>query len=286
MKNIIYLALALVIFSCSTDNSQEPEEESTNTLIIKQIKDVRDNYERNYFFDTSGRLDSITDTEVFPEYDYILEKYEYSSDNKLIGYYNTAGSEEGFSVITYTNNNITNYSYGTLGFGTDSPVNITENTLSYYDYSQTNWDVDDEEIELTFNSNSLQFITQRKHIAFNYMPNSDFNVTDFEYDNNFNLIEKHQTLEYGNPSDLTETAVYDDKKNPIAESMYDYKLALNIIRPYPYEMNTNNVLSRTNFQGTTYVYEYIYNDDDYPVSAIKTNSNTNEVTNTITYTYY
>ncbi|WP_323788298.1 hypothetical protein [Psychroserpens sp.] len=286
MKNIIYLVLALFIFSCNSDNSQEPEEVTTNTLIIKQINDVRENYERNYFFDPNGRLDSITDTEVFPSFNYILAKFEYSSDNKLIGTYSTGGSEDQISTLTYNNNIIANYSYVTIGLGTNSPVSINENSLRYYDDGETSWDLDDQEIELKFNSNSLQYITQRRQIAFNYMPNSDFKVTNYEYDTNFNLIGIHQTQNNGNPSDLMETSDYDDKKNPIAESMNNYRLALTIIRTNSFEMSPNNVLSRTNFQGTTHVYEYIYNDDDYPISIIKTNSNTNEVTNTLTYTYY
>ena len=81
MKYTFYIILFASMFSCSSDDSQETE--PSNTLIIKHITDIRENNERNFYFDLNGRLVSITDTNALPEYNYILSEFEYSNDNKL-----------------------------------------------------------------------------------------------------------------------------------------------------------------------------------------------------------
>lgn len=284
MKYIPYLLLALFLFSCTSNDDQETEE--TNTLIIKQIIDVGDNYERNFYFDSNGRLDSITDTNALPEYNYILSKFEYSNDNKLISSYHTAGTEEIFANLTYDNSNISNYSSVTLGSNTNSPITISDEIVNYPKNGGFATEGEDFDVKLTFNSTNLDYLIQRK-IALDNASNSTWQLTDYEYDNNFNLISNHTTINNGSPATFLSTLLYDNKKNPVAESMNNYRLPLYFMDDYNLvDMSTNNVVSKTNSQNITSTYNYTYNSDDYPISATITNTATNEVTNTLSYTYY
>jgi hypothetical protein len=286
MKKALYILLVLIVFSCSSDENTQMIQEPTNTLIIKRINDVSGSNERVLFFDTNGRLDSITDTEALPEYNNLLSKYEYSNDDKLTNSYHTFGTEENFSTVTYSNDIINNFYYSTFGYGTNSPVIITNNTLTYLDEQEQSFDQDDLNIEFTFSSDALQYLTQRKSLLISDS-NSTWNLTDFEYDSNFNLIQTSSTIRFGSPIDLNQTFTYDDKKNPIAESMSSYNLALYFLDTfYILNVSPNNIISKTNIQNITFSYEYSYNSDDYPTSITITNTSTNEVTNTLTYTYY
>ena len=284
MKYFFYIILFISMFSCSSDDNQETE--TPNTLIIKHIIDVRENNERNFYFDLNGRLVSITDTNALPEYNYILSEFEYSNDNKLNSSYHTYGTEEAFFDLTYTSDNISNYQYITLGFGTDSNVAINNNTVNYNDLMESGIEEDDLNIQWTFSSDNLKYLTQKKVTLINNA-NSVQNLTDYEYDSNFNIIGSHTSISYGIEVDYSNTYTYDDKKNPIAESMDGYNLALYFMDDHnTVDMSPNNVLSKTDNQGNTLAYNYVYNDDDYPMSVTITNVATGEVINTLTYTYY
>ncbi|REG90093.1 hypothetical protein [Winogradskyella sediminis] len=284
MKYFFYIIFFISMFSCSSDDNQETE--TPNTLIIKHITDVRENNERNFYFDLNGRLVSITDTNALPEYNYILSEFEYSNDNKLNSSYHTYGTEEAFINLTYTDNNITNYKYVTLGYSIDSNVVINNNTLNYIDLMDSDIEEDDLNIQWTFSSDQLKYLAQKKSTLINNA-NSVQNLTDYEYDNNFNIVGSHTTISYGIEVDYSNTYTYDDKKNPIAESMDGYNLALYFMDDHnTVAMSPNNVLSKTDNQGNTLAYNYVYNDDDYPMSVTITNVATGEVINTLTYTYY
>ncbi|WP_417860118.1 hypothetical protein [Winogradskyella sediminis] len=284
MKYFFYIIFFISMFSCSSDDNQETE--TPNTLIIKHITDVRENNERNFYFDLNGRLVSITDTNALPEYNYILSEFEYSNENKLNSSYHTYGTEEAFINLTYTDNNITNYKYVTLGYSTDSNVVINNNTLNYIDLMDSDIEEDDLNIQWTFSSDQLKYLAQKKSTLINNA-NSVQNLTDYEYDNNFNIVGSHTTISYGIEVDYSNTYTYDDKKNPIAESMDGYNLALYFMDDHnTVAMSPNNVLSKTDNQGNTLAYNYVYNDDDYPMSVTITNVATGEVINTLTYTYY
>ncbi|WP_299106388.1 hypothetical protein [uncultured Winogradskyella sp.] len=284
MKYLPHLLLALFIFSCNPNDNQETEQ--TNTLIIKEIIDIGENYERHFYFDSNGKLDSITDTNAIPEYNNILSKFEYSNDNTLISAYHTAGTEEVFSNLSYVNSNISNYDYITLGSSTDTPVNISEAFVNYTIDGSFATESEDINVELTFISNNLEYLSQRKRTLDN-TSNSTWYLVDYEYDNNFNIISSHTTVNYGSQADYYSTRVYDEKTNPIAESMTNYRLALYFLDDNNLvDMSTNNVISKTNSQNVTSIYNYTYNNDNYPMSATITNTTTNEVTNTLSYIYY
>ena len=272
------------MISCSSDDNQETE--SPNTLIIKHITDVSENNERNFYFDLNGRLVSITDTNALPEYNYILSEFEYSNDNKLNSSYHTYGTEEAFINLTYTDESISNYHYTTFGYSTDSDVIINNNTLNYNDQMDSDIEEDDLNIQWTFSSDQLKYVTQKKTILINNA-NSVWNLTAYTYDSNFNIIESQTSINYGIEADYSNTYTYDDKKNPIAESMDDYKSALYFMDDHnTVDMSPNNVLTKTDNQGNSLVYNYVYNDDNYPISATITNVTTGNVVNTLTYTYY
>ncbi|GAA4240804.1 hypothetical protein [Winogradskyella damuponensis] len=284
MKYTLYIILFASMFSCSSDDNQETE--TPNTLIIKHIIDVRENNERNFYFDLNGRLVSITDTNALPEYNYILSEFEYSNDNKLNSSYHTYGTEEAFINLTYTDESISNYHYITFGYSTDSNVVINNNILNYNDQMDSDIEEDDLNIQWTFSSDNLKYLTQKKVTLINNA-NSVWNLTDYTYDSNFNIIESHTSINYGTEADYSNTYTYDDKKNPIAESMDGYNLALYFMDDHnTIDMSPNNVLSKTDNQGNTLTYNYVYNDDDYPMSVTITNVATGEVINTLTYTYY
>ncbi|MBF8148382.1 hypothetical protein ITJ86_00650 [Winogradskyella sp. F6397] len=286
MKYTFYIVLFAVLFSCNSDDIQDSENETPNTLIIKHIKDIGDNNERNFYFDINGRLDSITDTSALSAYNYILSKFEYSNDDKLISSYHTYGTEESFADLTYTGTDISNYHYVTFGYQTDANIIIDNNTINYNDLLESGIEEDDLNIQWTFSLDNLKYLIQKKSTLINN-DNSVWNITDYEYDANFNMIESHTTINFGSQADYSTTFTYDDKKNPIAETMDNYKLALYFMDDYNIvDMSPNNVLSKTDAQGVTDVYTYIYNNDNYPVSATITNTVTGEVTNTITYSYY
>ena len=69
--------------------------------------------------------------------------------------------------------------------------------------------------------------------------------------------------------------------------MDDYKSALYFMDDHnTVDMSPNNVLTKTDNQGNSLAYNYVYNDDNYPISATITNVTTGNVVNTLTYTYY
>lgn len=260
-KTTLFLALILfniLIFSCSSDDSTEPQEpEPTENKLVKTEK-ISDTRKVDYTYDSNDLLTSLTG--VYNSFGYVFD-FSYDSTNKL-----------------------TEWSYQENGSGT-----FSSDTFFTYDSSGklTSYDA----VNLTYNGNIITAtgtIEGNQNATILLETNADGliikltendNYTVFEYDSDRNLI----VAENYNNSNVLMSAYnvsYDQKLNPFygqMESIYVERF-IEFFYPFdgfyfsgfegysfPFLKNNVTSISENTIEFTTY--NYTYDTENYPINV-------------------
>lgn len=260
-KTTLFLALILlntIIYSCSSDDSPEPQEpDPTENRLVKTEK-ISDTRKVDYIYNNNDLLSGWT------------------------GLYNSFGYVSDFSYDT--TNKITEWSYQETGSGT-----FSSNTFFTYDTNGnlTSYDA----VNLTYNGNIITATgtiegNQNATILLEKNANGliiklteNNNYTDFEYNSDGNLTVAKN---YNNSDVLLSTynISYDQKLNPFYGQMESIYVERFIEFFYPFEgiyfsgfegysfpFIKNNItsISENNIELTTY--NYTYDTENYPLNV-------------------
>ena len=256
MKRLILLS-ALLIFACSSDDS--PSDDSNDGDVILCTKRTQQ-YETN-----NG--EQITKT----------YEYNYAGTQLLSWIYTASGFTSNTNLnrtTTYSNlyeDNLVTSMMVTIDTNNDGNINSSQ----IYEFEYDN-----------LGRKTKQSVGGQDKYFYNYLNDGlTVQITNSEgllhqihtYNSNKNLIE----IDDFDSNGLYEGAIiytYDDKNMPFKNVTTWYPLSSLLY------LGTNNSIFVQRYEGCVYPKDITYNDNDYPVSYIRTSSCTNTIyTNTLEY---
>ena len=254
-KFLTIFSLLLLFTSCSddesTNNIDNNDDTNTETLLRERITQYDNETITEFFnYDSNKNLASIIDSDGF--------SYNYIYENNLLKRINYTDSDA--NIIDYTNLN----------------YDDTNNLINYVVYIPDN----DEGLKFDLEYNSDQTITIKEYRG------DLVNQNSLIGESTINLSNKQKVSEIGNDYSINYSY---DNKNGIYKNISNIE-TLNLINIdfNGYIESGNNNIIRINEEenGNNIIfdeYEYIYNNDNYPVSA--TYLYDGELDSTIQYIY-
>ncbi|MEP1488088.1 MAG: hypothetical protein ABJK28_06645 [Algibacter sp.] len=241
LKKLLFFTLCISLFACSTESSNDDNETNDDLILLKKtIENVidGDTFTTNYTYD-ANTLTNIKDSDGYET------SYTYS-DGKLIKYENIEnGTILSYVIISYDSDELTSFTeFYTEASGLASTAlkfNITynsDNTITEELYSG------DHDSQTNLVSTSTIKLIDKEIIIDEWEENED--IYTYEYDN-YNSI-------YKNINNI-ETIILTSRTEfgwPI------YGATKNVTKIIEYQEGWNT---------TEDVFEYTYNDLDYPSSA-------------------
>ena len=286
-KTVLFIFISCIISACTTDDNQPSDEEQANILVVKNIhkETTVDGYFSDYIFNSSGRLDSIERVNPFNT---SPTEYAYNTNNQLDTEHIVFGTETLTSQLNYTGNSYSSISQIGLAVNFQSDFVINNNSLTY---SIPNYEFTAEaEVIITFDNDQLENITAYQINRIELGSSTIWSQQSFSYDSNGNLASYEKIYDQGDEVNEVYTFTFDNNINPFAESMNIHATSYVIINTYYgisidklLLISPNNIIYNS-FNNSRYTYDY--NEFNYPVSASVSDIISNEVSETITYTYY
>lgn len=264
-KTTLFLALILLnilIFSCSSDDSTEPQEpEPIENKLVKTEK-ISDTRKVDYTYDSKDLLSSLTG--IYNSFGYVSD-FTYDSMNKLTEWnYQENGSSSYSDNYAYnydTNNNLTSYTANNENVNLEYNGNIITATGTIEGSPSS-----EAELELNANGMVIKLSEVNQYTNFEYDANGNM-LTAKSYDNSDNLL-----LEY--------TLSYDDKINPFygqLESIYIERFIeffwefegvfISGFEGYSFPFLKKNIASISRTGGETTTYTYIYDSENHPTNV-------------------
>lgn len=315
MKNFLSILILLTIFSCSKDdNAEQGEVVNNGKRLIRSINDDDNNYVFEYSYDSNGNVTSILNEnkKLFSEYTYNSENireftklYQYENDilarQRLIYYsydeqdrlvvqkredfdYETMLlTDIGVDSISYYGNKIISKRYEGEFLNIDGQYSMKEVYVTEYSLNEEGELVSlmstENSYGVTFTS-SLSFFYEEKlrsiriigqYIDFDLSSNdieATIESTDYlQKGNNIRNVFKNNFLRSQSGPDYTHRFILN-----FSGSSSDYYLK---------SIKINNIKNDTDLSVYEYIYDYKFDAEGYPISLNYSNSDTQQVLNTI-----
>ena len=260
-KTTLFLALILlntIIYSCSSNNSPEPQEpEPTENRLVKSEK-ISDTRKVNYIYNNNDLLSGLTG--VYNSFGYVSD-FSYDITNKITEWSyqeNGSGTFSSNTFFTYdTNGNLTSY----------DAVNLTYNGNII---TATGAIEGNQNATILLEKNANGLITKLTE-------NDNYTVFEYNLDGNLTVAKNY------NNSDVllsTYNISYDQKLNPFygqLESIYVERfieffypfegIYFSGFEGYSFPFIKNNIISisENNIELTTY--NYTYDTENYPINV-------------------
>jgi len=284
MKNLFLFALALVVFSCSSDDSSDDgmlPGGSSGTL-IKTVKKVISggvvDEQFDYEYNALGNITKLTSVTV---YGVTTTTFDYDADDRIVSF--TEVKTDPFNDIR------TEVNY--FEYDNDLAVGICQDIT--YDNETSSFD-DPEVDKIEFDYNASQYVSMFTHYYEEYAEDytcddvtSMSNTEDLEYDATGNMVRYENSDYFWTPSYLTYT--YDDKNHPYANvkpdtfrKLYGFSTINNISSANEYNAENDELLG-------TISYSYEFNSSNYPTVLERTYTEDGGTPGQATryeYTYY
>ncbi len=243
LKKTLLFVLCATFFACNTESVDNPEEETTDSTLLKKIifnKGTADEYTETYSYIDGNRLVSIDAGDDYKS----VYTYE---DDKLI------------REATYFDGKLA--AYVTLEYNSDGALS------KFIEYWLETTGLSERAYKQIFTNNADNTITREVYLG-DHNSQTDLNYTEVISFNGKNISRLKDT------DDTTEYIYAYDDKNGMFKNVYAIEilnlLSENEFGPYIYG-NTNNIISNIesyNNQNSEEITEYTYNDNDYPKTAV------------------
>ncbi|WP_431137227.1 hypothetical protein [Psychroserpens mesophilus] len=285
MRQLFLFAMALAVFSCSSDDSSEDDgmlPEGSNGTLIKTVKKVSAGgvveEQFDYEYNALGNITKLTSVTIYGQ---TITTFQYDANDILLSF--TEVKTDPFNDVR-TEIDYIEYDNGVI-IGICQDITYDNETSSF----------DDPEVDkIEFEYNASQYVSMFTHY---WQADADFNTCndlssvsnteDLEYDANGNMVRYENSDYFFTPSYLT--YAYDDKNHPYANvkpevfrKLYGFSTINNISSANEYNADTDELIG-------TIAYSYVFNSNNYPTVLERTYTDDNGnfgQTARYEYTYY